>query len=50
MGDLQLRETRLTTCRISQDPLTDPVVVCRLGSFYNKEALIGALLNKTMPA
>merc|ERR1711974_428104 len=30
-------------------PLREPVVACRLGNLYNKEALIGALLSKSMP-
>merc|ERR1719356_2191288 len=50
MGSIQRRATRMSTCRISQEPLRDPVVACRLGDLYNKEALIGALLNKSMPS
>lgn len=35
-------------CNISQTPLHDPVVACGLGRLYNKDALIMALLDKTM--
>lgn len=39
----------MSQCYISQQPLRDPVVACRLGNLYNKEAVINALLNKAMP-
>eukprot|EP00443_Scrippsiella_acuminata_P035064 CAMPEP_0115367038 /NCGR_PEP_ID=MMETSP0270-20121206/105114_1 /TAXON_ID=71861 /ORGANISM="Scrippsiella trochoidea, Strain CCMP3099" /LENGTH=46 /DNA_ID= /DNA_START= /DNA_END= /DNA_ORIENTATION= len=39
----------MTQCWLSQETLRDPVVACRLGNLYNKEALIGALLNKSVP-
>lgn len=50
LGPYERRRLRLSTCFISQEDLKDPVVVCRLGTLYNKEALIGALLSKNMPA
>lgn len=40
---------RMTTCWLSQQVLRDPVVACRLGNLYNKELLINALLNKSIP-
>eukprot|EP00929_Paragymnodinium_shiwhaense_P071552 TRINITY_DN36363_c0_g1_i1.p1 TRINITY_DN36363_c0_g1~~TRINITY_DN36363_c0_g1_i1.p1 ORF type:complete len:285 (-),score=90.63 TRINITY_DN36363_c0_g1_i1:30-884(-) len=49
LGWLERRRTRLTSCRLSQQALQDPVVACRLGNLYNKEALISALLNKSIP-
>merc|ERR1719229_1402458 len=49
MSSLERHRVRMTNCWLSQETLRDPVVVCRLGNLYNKEALIGALLNKTMP-
>eukprot|EP00931_Biecheleriopsis_adriatica_P100616 TRINITY_DN75895_c0_g1_i1.p1 TRINITY_DN75895_c0_g1~~TRINITY_DN75895_c0_g1_i1.p1 ORF type:complete len:309 (+),score=70.39 TRINITY_DN75895_c0_g1_i1:124-927(+) len=49
LGTLELHRTRMTQCLISQQTLQEPVVACRLGNLYNKEAVIGALLNKTMP-
>ena len=33
-------------CAVSQEVLRKPIVACQLGRFYNKEALIEALLNK----
>ncbi|CAG0881247.1 unnamed protein product [Cyprideis torosa] len=33
-------------CSVSQEQLRKPVVACQLGRFYNKEALLEALLNK----
>jgi hypothetical protein len=50
MTVLERRRFRMTTCKISQDLLQEPVVACRLGNLYNKEALIGALLNKSVPS
>lgn len=41
---------RWTRCRLSGERLTPPCVADELGSLYNKEALVHALLNKTMPA
>ena len=35
-------------CNISQTVLHDPVVACGLGHLYNKDALIMALLDKTL--
>jgi len=37
-------------CAISQEPLREPVVACRLGILYNKEALILKMLEKTLDA
>lgn len=41
---------RSTRCRLSGERLTPPCVADELGSLFNKEALVHALLNKTMPA
>mmetsp|Transcript_81496 Transcript_81496/g.143923 ORF Transcript_81496/g.143923 Transcript_81496/m.143923 type:complete len:274 (+) Transcript_81496:92-913(+) len=49
LSSLQLNEVRMTCCKISQQVLQEPVVACKLGNLYNKEAVIGALLNRTMP-
>ena len=38
----------LTTCSLSNKPLREPVVVCKLGRLYNKEAIIQGLLDKTL--
>lgn len=49
-GYLERRRTQMQNCYISQQRLLEPLVACRLGNLYNKEAVIGALLNKTMPS
>lgn len=36
-------------CTLSKEPLQEPIVVDKLGFFMNKEALLKALLLKTMP-
>lgn len=41
---------RWTRCRLSGERLTPPCVADELGSLFNKESLVHALLNKTMPA
>jgi len=50
LGTLERHRTRMSQCWLSQDTLCEPVVVCRLGNMYNKEAFIGALLNKKLPS
>lgn len=49
LGHLERHRTRMRTCWLSQQPLREPVVCCRLGNLYNKEALMTGLLNKTLP-
>lgn len=49
LGALELHSFRMSACWLSQEVLRDPVVACRLGNLYNKEALINALLNKSIP-
>jgi len=49
LGTLERHRTRMSQCFLSQEALRNPVVACRLGNLYNKEALIGALLNKSIP-
>lgn len=43
------RLARWTTCQLSGMALTPPVVADELGNLFNKDALISALVNKTMP-
>jgi len=50
LGTLELHRTKMSQCFLSQHDLKMPVVACRLGNLYNKEAMIGALLNKKMPS
>lgn len=38
------------SCALSKEPLEDPIVCCRLGHLFNKEAVLTHLLHKTMPA
>jgi len=49
LGHMERHRTRMSQCWLSQEELRDPVVACRLGNLYNKEAMIGAFLNKTIP-
>ncbi|KAI6230152.1 Replication termination factor 2 [Aphelenchoides fujianensis] len=39
-----------TTCQLSNEPLRKPVIACRFGRLYNKEAVLEGLLNKTLAA
>jgi hypothetical protein len=39
---------KATTCAVSGLPLAEPVVMCQLGNLFNKEAIITALINKTL--
>mmetsp|Transcript_12654 Transcript_12654/g.30085 ORF Transcript_12654/g.30085 Transcript_12654/m.30085 type:complete len:277 (+) Transcript_12654:60-890(+) len=50
LGTLERHRVRMSTCMISQEGLRDPVVACRMGNLYNKEAVISALLNRKMPS
>lgn len=49
LGTMERHAFRMSSCWLSQQRLQDSVVACRLGNFYNKEALINALLNKSIP-
>uniref|UniRef100_A0A915AM62 Replication termination factor 2 n=1 Tax=Parascaris univalens TaxID=6257 RepID=A0A915AM62_PARUN len=40
--------SRWRLCHLSQQPLQKPIVACRLGSLYNKEAVLQAILLKTI--
>lgn len=44
----QLR-ARWTRCHLSGEPLAPPVVADALGNLYNKDAVLHALLHKTLP-
>eukprot|EP01069_Polyplicarium_translucidae_P006844 Polyplicarium_translucidae@DN302_c0_g1_i1.p1 len=45
----QERALRWKNCALTTNPLRKPVVACRLGRIYNKEALIEVLLSKKRP-
>lgn len=44
-----LRLEKARTCAVSSDPLREPVVACRLGNLFNKQAVLEHLLAKSMP-
>eukprot|EP01102_Stenamoeba_stenopodia_P015324 TRINITY_DN5208_c0_g2_i1.p1 TRINITY_DN5208_c0_g2~~TRINITY_DN5208_c0_g2_i1.p1 ORF type:complete len:278 (-),score=78.07 TRINITY_DN5208_c0_g2_i1:212-1045(-) len=46
----EISRIRWSSCTISKEPLTLPVVACALGNLYNKDAVIAHLLAKSMPA
>lgn len=51
IGDSKSRsqlEDKTKYCSYDSQPLTDYIVVCKLGNFYNKETIINALLNKSI--
>jgi|LauGreDrversion2_3_1035106.scaffolds.fasta_scaffold164535_1 Rtf2 RING-finger len=39
---------KATSCAQSAVALEEPVVICQLGNLYNKEAMVCALINKTL--
>lgn len=39
---------RIGHCRVSDEPLAEPIAACELGNLYNKDALLDRLLNKTL--
>lgn len=45
----EARISRWTTCALSAEPLSSPVVLDRLGNLFNKEPLVEALLHKRLP-
>ncbi|KAJ0984871.1 hypothetical protein J5N97_003227 [Dioscorea zingiberensis] len=45
----ETRLSRWTTCALSAEPLAPPVVIDRLGSLFNKEPLVEALIHKKLP-
>eukprot|EP00002_Diphylleia_rotans_P022738 TRINITY_DN4462_c0_g1_i1.p1 TRINITY_DN4462_c0_g1~~TRINITY_DN4462_c0_g1_i1.p1 ORF type:complete len:241 (-),score=58.89 TRINITY_DN4462_c0_g1_i1:215-937(-) len=45
----ELKYAKWHLCKLSQEPLRPPIVACRLGFLYNKEAVIQSLLKKTIP-
>ena len=43
------KKARWTSCKLSAEPLAPPCVADELGSLYNKNAIITALLNRSLP-
>ncbi|KAK1936423.1 hypothetical protein X943_003361 [Babesia divergens] len=46
MSSSEIKELRWQTCSLTQAPLSLPIVACRLGLLYNKEAVIKYILAK----
>mmetsp|Transcript_7074 Transcript_7074/g.7785 ORF Transcript_7074/g.7785 Transcript_7074/m.7785 type:complete len:289 (-) Transcript_7074:156-1022(-) len=44
-----LARKRATLCTMTNQRLAKHIAVCKLGNLYNKEAVVGHLLKKTMP-
>ncbi|CDJ45345.1 DUF602-domain-containing protein, related [Eimeria tenella] len=48
-GKNENRDIRTRACAYSAEKLKPPLLACRIGRLYNKEAVIKALLEKTLP-
>jgi hypothetical protein len=46
---VEKNRTRWLTCAISKNPLRAPIVTDHVGNLFNKESLIKALIEKTLP-
>ncbi|KAF0690384.1 Aste57867_18219 [Aphanomyces stellatus] len=44
-----LREKRTTLCALTDEPLEEPIVACKLGNLFKKDRLIERLLDRSMP-
>ncbi|ETV95256.1 hypothetical protein H310_11161 [Aphanomyces invadans] len=44
-----LREKRTTMCALTDEPLQEPIVACKLGNLFNKDRLIEKLLERSLP-
>nr|CCA15338.1 conserved hypothetical protein [Albugo laibachii Nc14] len=44
-----VRLQKIKHCAISEEPLLEPIVACRLGNLYNKQVLLEHLLARTIP-
>jgi len=42
----EVNRIRWSYCSLSKEPLSDPIVACRLGSLYNKDQILHALVKK----
>ncbi|KAI6195489.1 Replication termination factor 2 [Aphelenchoides besseyi] len=45
---VEANAAKYKTCQLSNQPLKRPIVACRYGRLYNKEAILEGLLNKTL--
>eukprot|EP00727_Mastigamoeba_balamuthi_P013511 m51a1_g8783 hypothetical protein (628) ;mRNA; r:199242-205977 len=46
----EMERARWTLCALSKEPLRDPVVADDLGNLFNKDALLVALVDRSLPA
>ncbi|KAL0589309.1 hypothetical protein ABG067_002528 [Albugo candida] len=44
-----VRRQKIQHCALSEEPLREPIVACRLGNLYNKQVLLEHLLARTIP-
>ncbi|KAL8427603.1 hypothetical protein Efla_005778 [Eimeria flavescens] len=49
LGKNENRELQNSACALSEEPLKPPLVACRIGRLYNKEKVISAMLEKSLP-
>ncbi|KAL8275965.1 hypothetical protein Esti_000081 [Eimeria stiedai] len=49
LGKNENRDLQNSACALSEEPLKPPLVACRLGRLYNKESVINAMLEKSLP-
>lgn len=45
----ETRISKWTTCCLSSEPLTNPIVIDKLGNLFNKEAILKSLVHKKLP-
>jgi len=48
VDERERKQLRTKVCAVSNEALKEPIVACELGYLYNKDALLTALLNKTL--
>lgn len=49
LGKNENRDLRSTVCALSEEKLRPPLLACRVGRLYNKEKVITAMLEKSLP-
>ncbi|KAL8435798.1 hypothetical protein ACSSS7_002175 [Eimeria intestinalis] len=49
LGKNENRDLQNSACALSEEPLKPPLVACRVGRLYNKESVITAMLEKSLP-
>ena len=46
----EIRRVKMSTCALTGEVLARPIVACRAGYLFNKESLVRALLDRSIPA